>query len=150
MLFNCFYLFFTFISNCFNLFLKCLCKRKYLNVACLIILLWSEGNISSPVKYSYLSILPDDNADIFAASLLISYWSFSSLILSSVIMISFSILSKRLFLRHKGLANASVISFRKNMVLQYILCKDSYSLPKQYLVNDYRRFFEALVCLEFL
>ena len=33
-------------------------------------------NISSPVRYSYLSILPDDNADIFAASLLLSYCTF--------------------------------------------------------------------------
>ena len=39
------------------------------------------SNISSPVKYSYLSILPDDNADIFAASLLISHCTFSSIIL---------------------------------------------------------------------
>ena len=35
-----------------------------------IILLWSDGNISSLVRSSYLSILPDNNADIFAASLL--------------------------------------------------------------------------------
>ena len=44
---------------------------EYVNVACSIILLWSNGNIYSPVRYSYLSILPDDNADIFSASLLI-------------------------------------------------------------------------------
>ena len=34
---------------------------------------WLEGNISSPVRY--LLILPDDKADIFAASPLISCWS---------------------------------------------------------------------------
>ena len=31
----------------------------------------------------------DDNTDVFAASMLISYYSFSSLILSSIIMTSF-------------------------------------------------------------
>ena len=36
-------------------------------------------NISSPVKNSYLSIFPDDNADIFAAALLMSNCRFSSL-----------------------------------------------------------------------
>ena len=36
------------------------------------------GNISSPVKYSYLTIFPDDSADIFflAANLLMSYCNF--------------------------------------------------------------------------
>ena len=32
-------------------------------------LLWSDGTISSPVRCSHLSILPEDNANIFAASL---------------------------------------------------------------------------------
>ena len=36
-----------------------------------IICLWLEDNISSPVRYSYLSILPDDKAEIFTASLFI-------------------------------------------------------------------------------
>ena len=47
------------------------------------------------VKYSYLSILPDGNADIFYVSMLISYCSFLSLILSSFAMISFDILSTK-------------------------------------------------------
>ena len=38
-------------------------------VACCITLLGPEGNISSPVRYSYLPILPDDRADILAAFL---------------------------------------------------------------------------------
>ena len=50
---------------------------------------------------------------IFAASLLISYCSFSSLILSSVVMISFYILSKILSLKCKGLADAEVASVTK-------------------------------------
>ena len=55
-----------------------------------------EGNVSALVRHLCLSTFPHYNADIFAASLLISYCSFSSLILS-VVMISFCILSKRLF-----------------------------------------------------
>ena len=47
-----------------------------MNLACSIICFWLEGIISWPVRYSYWSILPDDKADIFAASLLISYCSF--------------------------------------------------------------------------
>ena len=57
--------------------------------------------------YIYISlyiyqIFRDDNADIFAASLLISYCNFSSLIISSIVMISFYILSKRFFLKRVG------------------------------------------------
>ena len=53
---------------------------------------------------------PDDNADIFAASLLISYCGFLSLILSSVFVISFYILSRKFFLKHKRLSDARVAS----------------------------------------
>ena len=63
-----------------------------------------------PVKYSYLSIFPDYNADTFAASQLISYCNFSALILPSVVIISFYILSKRFFLKRKGLSDARVVS----------------------------------------
>ena len=58
-------------------------------------------------------MFPDDNADIFAASLLISYCNFSSVISSSIVMISFYILSKRLFLKPKGLSDARVASINK-------------------------------------
>ena len=52
-------------------------SKEYVNLGSSIILLWSEGNnTSSPVRYSYLSILFDDNADIFAAFLLILSCSF--------------------------------------------------------------------------
>ena len=54
------------------------------------------------MRYSYLSILPDDNTDTFAACVLMSYCSVSSLLLSSIIMIDFYILSKRSFLKHQG------------------------------------------------
>ena len=41
-------------------------------------------------------------------------------------------------------------SFRnpKNMVLRYIFCKDSLSLPSQYLMNGCTGFVEALACLK--
>ena len=68
--------------------------------------------MSLPLRYSYLSVLPDGNADIFTASLLISYYSFSSLILS-IVMISFYILSKRFFLKHKGLSVVRVMAVTK-------------------------------------
>ena len=51
--------------------------------------------------------------DISAASLLISYCSFSYLILSSVVMISFCVLSKRIFLKRKGSSDARVASVTK-------------------------------------
>ena len=64
--------------NVFICFSNAFLSGEYAHLAGLIILLWSDGNISSPVRYSYLSILPEDNADVFAASLLISYCKFSS------------------------------------------------------------------------
>ena len=50
----------------------------------------------------------DDNADIFAASLLMAYFRFLL-----VVMTSFSILSKRLCLKRKGLSDARVVLFTK-------------------------------------
>ena len=72
--------------------------------------------MSLPVKYSYLSIFPDYNADIFAASQLISYSNFSSLILPLVVIISFYILSKRFFLKRKGLSDARVVSITNKII----------------------------------
>ena len=85
-----------------------------MNLACSIILLWSDGNISSLVRNSDLSILPDDNAGIFAASLLILHFSFSSLILSSIVLINFYILSKRFFLKREEFSDARGVSITKN------------------------------------
>ena len=67
-------------------------------------------SISSSVRYSFLSIFPDNNFDVFAASLLILHCSFSSLILSSIVMISFYIISERL---SKGLSDARIASITK-------------------------------------
>ena len=63
--------------------------------------------------HSYLSILPDDKAVIFAASLLISYCIFSSLILSSIVMIKFYIASERWHLKRKRSSDGKVVSLTK-------------------------------------
>ena len=62
----------------------------------------------------------------FAASLLIPYCSFSSLVPPSIFMISFYILSKRFFLKCEASSDARAASItKKNIVLQFIFCKDS-------------------------
>ena len=75
----------------------------------------SNENISSPRRYWYVSILPDNSVHILAASLLISYCIFSFLILSSIAMISFYILSRKFCLKRKDLSNAKVVSI--NIIL---------------------------------
>ena len=58
------------------------------------------------MSYSY-------NPGIFAACLITSYCNFSSLILASIGMISFYILSERFFPKHKELSDAGVTSIAK-------------------------------------
>ena len=77
-----------------------------------IIWLWLGGIIASSKRYSYLSILSDNNA-----SLLISYCMFLSLILSSIEMISFYIFSKTLFLKHSVLSDVRVATITKKIWL---------------------------------
>ena len=77
-----------------------------------IIWLWLGGSIASSKRYSYLSILSDNNA-----SLLISYCMFLSLILSSIEMISFYIFSKTLFLKHSVLSDVRVATITKKIWL---------------------------------
>ena len=72
--------FFCCSSIVFICFWNALPSEEYVKLTCSIILLWSDGNISSPVRYWYLLILPDDNADILTASLFILYCSFLSII----------------------------------------------------------------------
>ena len=57
----------------FNCFSKDFPNGEYVNLACSVTLLWSEGSIPSSVRHSYLSIFPDNNADLFPASLLILF-----------------------------------------------------------------------------
>ena len=98
-------------------------RREYVSLFFSITLLWSDGNAFSPVKASYLSILP---YQIFAASWLILHCTFSSVTLSSVVMINFYILSKRLFLKSEELSDAWEVSItKKEYLLWYIFCKDS-------------------------
>ena len=78
-----------------------------------MIYFWFDGNISSLVRYSYLLILPDDKADTFAASLLISYCSYSSSIYSLIAMILLYIYFKRFFLNLKGLSDGKTVSLTK-------------------------------------
>ena len=58
-------------------------------------------------------ILPDGNANVFAASLLISYGSLLFLILSSIVMIRFYILCTVLFWKRERLSDARVASINK-------------------------------------
>ena len=60
-----------------------------------------------------MSILPDYNADVFAASLLILYCCSPSQTLSSIVMINFYIVSKRFFLKRKELSDGRVVSKTK-------------------------------------
>ena len=91
--------FITWSSIVFMCFSNALPIGKHINWACSIILLRPDSNAFSSIRYSYLSNLSDDDADIFAASLLTSYCSFSSLILSSINVINFYIFSTRLVLQ---------------------------------------------------
>ena len=111
-------------SIVFICFWNTLPSGEYVSLASFIILLWLDGN--TPVRHLYLAILPDNNADIFTVSMLISYCSLSYLTSSSIILISFYIISKKFFLKGEKLSDARVVTItKKNMILQYIFYKDS-------------------------
>ena len=64
-------------------------------------------------------------------------------------MVSFYIPSKRFFMKLKVLSDARVATIiRKNMVLQYIFCKDLMSL-KSVSDEDYTEFVEVQFYFEF-
>ena len=109
------YLFFPYSSIVIICFSNVLPRGEYVNLACSIILLWSNENVLWPIRYSYLSFFLDENANIFAASLLITYCSFSSLVLSWIVMINFYIVSKRFFLKHEELSDGRVVSITKKI-----------------------------------
>ena len=70
-----------FCNWCFS---KAFSKAEIVNLACSIFFFFFfllESNISSPARYSYLSILHDDKVDIFTVFVSITYCSFLSLIL---------------------------------------------------------------------
>ena len=87
-------------------------------------MLWSEGNVSLFLKYLYLPNFSDYHVDIFTASLLILYCSFSSLLVPSLVMISFYIPCKKLFLEHEGLSDGTVVWLTETcIVVQYTISK---------------------------
>ena len=108
--------FITWSSFVLIFFFKCFTEWR-INLAWSIILLWSEGNISLPVRYSYLSALLDDYVYIFYASLLMLYCNFSCLILSSIVIINFYIISKRFFLRREELSDKRLVSVTKKRIM---------------------------------
>ena len=130
----------TWSSIKFVCFSKAFPNGEHINLACSIICLWLEGNISSSVRYShfsYLSIFPDGK-------------SFPSLILSSISITSFYIISKRFFLKNKVLPDARVASipnkeygFAVHFLQRFI--KSLTSISDGWL----NVFLEILVCLEF-
>ena len=61
-----------------------------------------------------MSILPENNANVFATSLLISYCGFSSVILSLIVMINFCIVSERFFSKRKEWYDGRVVWITKN------------------------------------
>ena len=81
----------------FVYFPKAFSNGELVNLACVVILHWSEVKTSLPVGNSYSSILPDDKTYIFVAPVLKLYSTFSFVILSSVVIVSFYILSKSSF-----------------------------------------------------
>ena len=119
MLFNCFYLLFTMIFNCFHLFFKSFSWRRIIKL-CLFYNSTLIRRYNFLTCNSYLSILLDNNVDIFPPSLLVSYCSSSSQTLSSFVMISFYTLSKRLFLKLMDyLIQEYYQSLKMNTVLRY-------------------------------
>ena len=109
-------------SIVFICFSKAFPKGEQISFSCSIICCWLDGNISAPVRHSYLWILPDDKADILAASQLTSYCSFSFLIWSLIVTTFYYMCSKRFFLNLEELSNASVVSLtKKEYGQQYIL-----------------------------
>ena len=91
MIFSCFYFLFSLISNRFSFFCfsQNFANGEYIHLACPITRLR------------------------FADSLLITYSSFPSLILSSVVMISFYFLRKRFFLKRERLSDPRLASISK-------------------------------------
>ena len=77
-------------------------------------------------------IFLDNNANILSAFLLILHCSFPFLILSSIVMVSFYILSKRFFLKYKGKSDAKVASATKK---EYGLVVHIFKVHKVLKVN---------------
>lgn len=83
-----------------------------MNLASCMILLCFGCNIFSAV--SYYSYLSDDDADIFAVTLVRSYCNFPFLIISSMIMTVLRTSYNRFFRKRNGLYDGRVVSMTKN------------------------------------
>ena len=62
---------------------------------------------------NYLSILPDDNANIFAAALLMLFCNFSPLIFSLIVMTTLYTPYNTIFRKQKTLSEGRVVSKTK-------------------------------------
>ena len=113
MLFKCLYFFSLWSLIVLICFTNALPRGEYVNLGCSITLFWLGSSISSPGRYSYLSIFPEDNVDDFDASLSIPYCNFSSLNFSLIFVVSFYIISERFLFKRKGLSNIRVASITK-------------------------------------
>ena len=85
-----------------------------MNLVFCVILSCCGGSNSSSIRYSYLSILTDDNADAFVDILLMPYCNVSSPILSSMVLITLYISSSRFFRNRNRLYNGRAVSMTKN------------------------------------
>lgn len=101
---NCFFPWFFFIVSVYVLL--CVLFAAFFNVfsratylGCWIIWIGPKGNIYSSIRCSYLSVLPDANADIYAASLLILNCNFLFPIFFSIVIITLDILSNKVILK---------------------------------------------------
>ena len=83
-------------------------SSKSVYLAFSIILCRCGGNISS-----HLSIFPDDNADIFAAVLLMLSSFYSSLVFLSIALITPYISFLRVFQKHRALSERKIASQTK-------------------------------------
>ena len=115
--------------------------------------------VSSPIRNSYLSILPDNNVDIFDASLLILYCNFSSLILSSIVVINFYLSfflkrdelsdSRRVLEQEINIDNYKILRCDRNRhgegVACYIRSNLSYNILSVFSREIEKIFFEILL-----
>ena len=111
------------LFNSFCLLFEIFSKSLINELSLFYILRYFRGNISSPIRYSYLSILAYYNADTVATSLLMPCSDFVSLILSSRVMITLYASSNRFFQKREALSDGRVLSMTKHeCFLRYIFC----------------------------
>ena len=122
MLFKCFYLFFAFIFSRFC-FSKALCKGERVKLVILYHSFLIRGLYFFACKIFIFINFSRQCSNIFAASLLTSHCNF---LIFNLYISRFYILSKRFFLKHKGLSEVRVASItNKEYGFEYILYNDS-------------------------